>query len=261
MRKPLLLVLLSFVLAGAASADLVIPQTASPAILIPAAGDVEGANGTHFRTDVTLVNLRDVPQRVQMLWYPQGGGSSAGVIQRTLTINARSGISSTDFVRNFLFQTGLGSIDVRGVDEENDFDPNARLHAAARIWTPQPNAPNGTTSQTLPAIIPAGARAVQAIFGVRRGDQYRLNVGIVNPNATAQRFRFTLLTSGGASEMRELQLEPFSMDLVQMPGTADVVQILVENLTTPNAYWEAWASSIDNVTGDAWSQMAFPALQ
>jgi hypothetical protein len=51
------------------------------------------------------------------------------------------------------------------------------------------------------------------------------------------------------------------MNQTQFPGTADAGQILVENLTTSTSYWEAWASSIDNVTGDAWSQMAFPPQQ
>lgn len=259
MRIPLIVVL-SLLVATAAFGDLIVPQTASPRILIPAAGDAPGQNGTHFRTDLTIVNLRGEAQRVQMLWYPQGG-NDAGVVQRTITINARSGVSSTDFVRNFLFQTGLGSIDIRGVDEENDLDPGARLHAAARIWTPEPNVPNGTTSQTLPAIIPTEGRAVQAIFGVRRSAQHRLNVGVVNPNPTLQRFRITVLTSTGATEVRQLDLPAFSMNQTQMPGTTDVVQILIENITSANAYWEGWASSIDNVTGDAWSQMAFPPLQ
>lgn len=258
--RPILIAALSLLLVTTASADLIIPQTAAPRILIPAAGDVPGANGTHFRTDLTLVNLRGVEQRVLMLWYPQGG-NPGGVVQRTLTINARSGITSSDFVRNFLFQTGLGSIDIRGIDANNDPDPNARLHASARIWTPQPNNPTGTTSQTLPALIPTNtARMVQTIFGVRRSAQYRLNVGVVNPNATEQRFRFTVITNTGATEVRELTIPAMAMDMVQMPGTAEVVQVLVENISSPASYWEAWASSIDNVTGDAWSQMAFLPL-
>ncbi len=259
MRYPLILTL-TVLLAASASADLVIPQAVSPRILIPAAGDIPGANGTHFRTDLTIVNFRTVPQRVQLFWYPQGRSENEGIVQRTLTINAQSGFNSVDFVRTVLFQSGLGSIDIRGVDEENNPDPNARLHASARVWTPQPNVANGTMSQTLPALIPTGtARYAQAIFGVRRSGQYRMNVGITNPTQTAKRFRISVMTTDGGRETRELDIPSFSMDQVLMPGSADVVQILVENLTTPNSYWEAWASSIDNVTGDAWSQMAFPA--
>ncbi len=254
------LIAVSLVLAVTASADLIIPQSTAARILIPVAGDVPGANGTHFRSDITIINFRTVPQRVQMLWYPQGRQEGDGIVQRTITIGAQSGFSSVDFVRNVLFQGGIGSIDIRGVDEENDPDPNARLHASARIWTPQPNVVNGTMSQSFPALIPTGtARFAQGIFGMRRSDQYRLNVGITNPTAAAQRFRISVLTTGGGRETRELTIDSFAMDQVLMAGTTEVVQVLIENLTTPNGYWEAWASSVDNVTGDAWSQMAFPA--
>jgi hypothetical protein len=256
--RPTLVLTLSLVLAATAAADLIVPQSAAPRILIPVAGDAPGANGTHFRTDMTIVNFRNVPQRVNLRWFRQGG-SNDGIPQRTITIDAQSGFNSTDFVRNVMFQSGLGAIEVRGVDEANDFDPTARLHASARVYTPQPNVSGGTTSQTLPALIPTGTgRFAQAIFGVRRSEQYRLNAGIVNPNASTNRFRISVLTSTGARETRELDLAPFSMDQVNMPGTSDVVQILIENLSTPTAYWEAWASSIDNITGDGWAQMAFP---
>jgi hypothetical protein len=257
MRTTIILAL-SLALTATAAADLVIPQSAAPRILIPVAGDAPGANGTHFKTDLTIVNFRTVPQRVNMRWYRQGG-SDGGIVQRTITIGAQSGFNSDDFVRNVLFQGGLGAIDIRGVDEENDPDPNARLHASARVWTPQPGVNGGTTAQTLPALIPTGsARSAQAIFGVRRSEQYRLNVGIVNPLSIAQRFRISVLTTEGARETRDLELQPFSMDQIGMPGTAGVVQILIESLSAPAAYWEAWASSIDNTTGDGWSQLAFP---
>lgn len=259
MRSSLLLAL-SLLVASTAAADLIVPQTSSARILIPVAGDAPGQNGTHFRTDMTIVNLRDTAQRVMLLWYPQGREEGDGIVQRVITINARSGFSSVDFVRTVLFQGGIGAIDLRGVDEENDPDPQARLHATVRVWTPQPNVPNGTMSQTVAAIIPTGTgRFAQSVFGMRRSEQFRLNVGVVNPVANAARFRISVLTTSGARETRELDLGSFSMTQVQMPGLSEVVQVLIENLTSPNSYWEGWASSVDNVTGDAWSQMAFPA--
>ncbi|MGZ8797181.1 MAG: hypothetical protein ACXW2F_07530, partial [Thermoanaerobaculia bacterium] len=41
----------------------VVPLGAAPQILIPAAGSTAGANGTFFRSDITLINFGDVPQQ------------------------------------------------------------------------------------------------------------------------------------------------------------------------------------------------------
>ena len=259
MRTPLILVL-SLFLAGSAAADLIVPQTSASRILIPIAGDAPGANGTYFRSDIALVNLRNAEQNVLLRWYP-AGRSGEGVATRTLTIAPRSGVSSNDFVRAVMNQTGIGAIDIIGVTALGAFDPDAQLHASSRIWTPQPNVENGTMSQTFPALIfTSNPVPVKWIFGLHRGEQYRLNVGIVNPSNVAQRFRITIVTNTGARESVEVDVAALSIRQDPMIGTADVLQIVVENLTPEGAgTWQAWASSIDNVTGDAWSQMAFPA--
>ena len=254
--------LVAILVATAASADLIIPQTSAPRIIIPIAGEAQGAFGTHFRTDISLTNFRDADQRVALRWLP-ADRSGADVPLRTITINARSGISSADFVGNVLGQTGLGGILIYGVDAQGQPDEDAQLHATSRIWTPEPNVPNGTMSQTFPAIVHELAIwRVKWILGMRRSDQYRLNVGLVNPHSTSMPFRIRLITSGGALETRDVVLPPYSIHQEGMAGTAEPVQIILEvNDNNPPALmaWQGWASSIDNVTGDAWSQMAFRA--
>jgi hypothetical protein len=53
------------------------------------------------------------------------------------------------------------------------------------------------------------------------------------------------------------------MQQVSAPGPAwNNIQILVENITDPVARttrWTAYASSVDNVTGDSWSMVGFTA--
>src|SRR5688500_6950424 len=125
------------------SEDLFTPRAFASHIIIPAAGDVQGANGTHFRTDVHLINLRNVDQTVALYWLPQGRvGTSIG--PKTITIQARSGLFSSDFVNSVLDQDGLGSVEIIALDSGGNEDPTAQLHAVARIWTPEPNVPNGT---------------------------------------------------------------------------------------------------------------------
>jgi hypothetical protein len=250
---------LAIFLATAAAADLITPQTSSSRILIPIAGETPGAFGTHFRTDISLTNFRDTEQRVALRWLP-ADRSGADVPLRFITINGRSGISSNDFVGQVLGQSGLGGILIYGVDAQGQFDENAQLHATSRIWTPEPNVPNGTMSQAFPAIVyePAVSR-IKWILGMRRSEQYRLNVGVVNPHATAMAFRVRVITATGAVETRDLVLQPYSIHQEGMGGTSEPFQIIVESAETDVTAWQAWASSIDNVTGDAWSQMAFRA--
>jgi hypothetical protein len=261
MRTALIAILTLF-LASTAAADLIDPQTSASRILIPIAGETAGAFGTHFRTDISLTNFRDVEQRVALRWLP-ADRSGADVPLRTITIGPRSGISSPDFVAAVLGQTGLGGILIFGVDAQGQFDDAAQLHATSRIWTPEPNVPNGTMSQAFPAIVyePATSR-IKWILGMRRSDQYRLNVGLVNPHPTAMAFRIRVITAQATVELRDVILPPYSIHQEGMAGTVEPFQIIIEvNDTNPPALmaWQAWASSIDNVTGDAWSQMAFRA--
>ncbi|HYK04429.1 MAG TPA: hypothetical protein VE974_21945 [Thermoanaerobaculia bacterium] len=254
-----LIALLTIFLATAASADLIVPQTSASRILIPIAGETPGAFGTHFRTDISLTNFREVEQRVALRWLP-ADRSGADVPLRFITINGRSGISSNDFVGTVLGQTGLGGILIFGVDAQGQFDDDAQLHATSRIWTPEPNVPNGTMSQAFPAIVyePTISR-IKWILGMRRSEQYRLNVGVVNPHPNAMAFRIRVITANATVETRDLILQPYSIHQEGMAGTAEPFQIIVETTETTANAWQSWASSIDNVTGDAWSQMAFRA--
>lgn len=244
--------------------DLIVPQTAAWRILIPVAGDAAGANGTHFRSDIDLINLRSISQNVQLRWLPQVGSGSSSV--RTITLPAKSGVSSENFVGDILQRSGLGAIEILGVTAEGATDTGAQLHATARIWTPESNNNNGiddegTMSQTFPSIVlPSQSVTTKTIFGLRRSAQYRLNVGITNPTGATLRFRVTTYVFSSPIEQSsfEIDIPAQSMNQVNVPGTASGnVQVLVENLTASAPDWQAWASSIDNESGDAWSQMAF----
>ncbi|HYI13132.1 MAG TPA: hypothetical protein VEK57_29060 [Thermoanaerobaculia bacterium] len=247
-----------------ASADLVVPQTATNRILIPVAGNAAGANGTYFRSDIQLINFRNEPQNVSIWWYPQGSAGEAVPI-RNLTISARSGITSEDFVLNILQQTGIGAIEIFGIESDGaGVDANAQLHATARIWTPQPNVAGGTMAQTFPAIeVTTSTVQTKWIFGVRRTEQYRLNVGVAHNSPSEQTFRITVVPTSGVSgpEVIDIVVPARSMQQISRPGPdVGTVQVIIQNISaTASTTWQGWASSIDNVTGDAWSQMAFPA--
>lgn len=269
MRLPL--VFLSLLLAASLSAqqaeDVIIPITGAPDILVPAAGDVPGANGTHFRSDISIINLRNAPQRVQLYWLPQGASGQA-LAPRSIDLNALSGFQSDNFVSEILNRTGLGSIEVIGVDQAGVPDPEAQLHVAARIWTPRPDGAAGTMSQTFPAIaLVTDPAKLKSIFGVRRSAQFRLNVGISNPSPQPRRFRVTavIIPASGAPVQSQFDVDVAAVSMEQrgvVGPTEGIAQVLVEDITSPavTGTWHAWASAIDNLSGDAWSQMAVPGI-
>jgi hypothetical protein len=151
---------------------------------------------------------------------------------------------------------------VSGVTSTGAVDPTALLWASSRIWTNQPGSA-GTTSQSLPAIPLNGlfSGSTAGLFSVGGSDNpanYRVNVGIVNLSASSQTYSVT--QQGGTTNF---VIVP-AMSMAQVPvatGTSSTQQILIQNVTggavTPNS-WIAYGSTVDNITGDAWSELAVP---
>src|SRR5688572_17406382 len=163
-------------------------------LVIPAAGNVVGANGTHFRSDIAITNLRGVAQQVSLQWLPQGT-SGAALPRRTVTIAASDTLTSEDFTVEVMQQTGLRAILIRAVDPAGEVDGNGRLYATSRIWTPQP-ASNGTTSQSLPALpLPSIVHERTLFTGHRMDERYRVNFGVANLDTTITQ-NFVITVSG-----------------------------------------------------------------
>jgi hypothetical protein len=242
------------------SNDLIVPRAAAPRIYIPVAGNASGANGTYYRSDISVINLRTTSQIVYLYWYPLGVAGSATPLGQ-VTLNPQSGLSSEDFVGDIIRTSGLGGIEFVGVTSGGLFDPDAQLHVTSRVWTPRPDGAPGTMSQTLPAIV-AGQTTpnVKAVFGMRRGPQYRLNVGVMNPASTTQTFHITVsvvTTSGVVTETLDLEVPARSIRQELIGGTSSgLVQVLIEDIGGGAGEWQGWASSVDNQSGDAWSQIA-----
>jgi len=267
MRK--LFAVLLFLAAATASAqslyqlpdNLARPISFAPQILIPAAGSIAGANGTFFRSDIHVINFGSHSQRVRFQWLPRGV-SSVGVGQDLeIDLPAASGFNSEDFVRTVLEESTLGSIVITGINADGTDDPTARLYATSRIWTPQPGT-NGTTSQTLPVLSMTDVNSSQLwIFGIRRDERYRANVGIVNLSGTTQRYAITVVSSTppGSTSVQDVEVNSLSMEQVTINGGAGALQLVINNITDGprSSAWTAYASSVDNITGDSWSMVGF----
>ena len=101
------------------------------------------------------------------------------------------------------------------------------------------------------------------MIGLRRDNQYRLNVGVINlDNDRAQTFAITIAGNNPVvTERIVFTLQPLSMQQIPLIGPPlSNLQLLVENITadaTASRQWFAYGSSIDNVTGDSWSMVGF----
>src|SRR5947208_13802018 len=77
----------------------------APQILVPAAGSVQGSNGTFFHSDIAIYNYRNESQTILLQWLPRGTSGLTGTLVQ-MRLSPLSGVISEDFVAFFLHQTG-----------------------------------------------------------------------------------------------------------------------------------------------------------
>lgn len=235
-------------------------QAGSASLVIPAAGNVQGGNDTHFRTEVTLVNHAAQTARVAVRWIERDVTSTTDPVM--LDLPPRTVLFYDDFVGEVLGRTGLGSILIRSVDATGEPDPTGALDAFARIWTFQPGS-DGTVSQPMYALreneLTSNASRPAYILGMKQTERFRANLGIVNLNATAAQTFTVHVVGTEASTSFQVGVAPLSMKQVELPemtfGDFYLVVIPATGLLNPfgESTYAAYGSTVDNITGDAWS--------
>lgn len=233
---------------GGPRANVVAVDWEAAAFLIPAAGSLQGNQGTYYRSDVTIANRRNAAQRIALLWFAQGVNNGSGSVQ-TFQIAANTTVFEADFVNTVLGKTGLGSIVAIGVDAAGNPDPNAQLDGFSRIWTPQPNA-TGTVSQEFASVELEDSLATSYGYGLRQDAGYRTNVGFVNLYSTANTFTVNIVGTGGNTQFTQDVL-PYSMQQRGVPA-GNWGNFYVRVSASSGNWWSAYASSTDNTTGDGW---------
>jgi hypothetical protein len=218
--------------------------------IIPAAGSLQGNQGTYYRSDVTLSNRRSIAQKIAVLWIAQGVNNGSSPVMY-FNLPASSVTFQDDFVAKALGKSGLGSIVVIGVDAANNPDANAQLDGFSRIWTPQPNA-SGTVSQEFAAVGYEDTLATSYGYGLRQDAQFRTNIGFVNIFNTTKTFTTAIVGTGGTTTFTQTVL-PYSMQQRSVPaGNWGNFFVRVSAAPADLIWWSAYASSTDNLTGDGW---------
>lgn len=239
--------------------DAIIINRSARALVIPAAGSAAGANGTFFRTDLTIANWNDEAQIIAVFWVPNGnpdGFDGVGVI-----VPAGPPSTVEDFVGTILEKTGVGSLILIPVvgQGEVELDEDAAIDAFSRIWTPQPNS-TGTVSQPFPGVEPdfMTGEYEAMILGLRQDEGYRTNYGILNLSDVPLPFVVTVFPeeNPGAWVETNVTLQPMSMIQTSIPAGAHGLLTLAVNVDADidgdDFTWVTWASSTDNKTGDGW---------
>lgn len=234
-------------------------RAGSPSLVIPAAGNVEGGNGTYFRTQITLLNHAEQAVRVSVRWIERDVATTAAPVM--LDLPSRNVLIYEDFVGQVLRRDGLGSILIRTVDAAGEFVPTGQLDAFARIWTLQPGS-EGTVSQSMFALreseLLSNACRPAYILGMRQTDRHRANLGIVNLDPTAQTYDVDVVGTAHSTSF-QVGLAPLSMKQVPLPdrtfGDFYLVVTPATGILDPfgDSTYAAYGSTVDNLSGDAWS--------
>ena len=229
-------------------------------LIIPVAGSVAGAFGTFWRTDLSVINYRDVEQRTLITYSSSGTFSYGSEVDVEVVLPAHSTTTYEDVVSTLFQKNGLGVIYINPTFE-TAFDPAADLDATYRIWTDQPGR-GGTMSQASSALhvfeLPTGTQT-RVIIGARQDANFRCNVGVTYIGYGARSFRITARSASGSVTTTVL-VEGYNMAQVALPqGNLGYMTLTVEPLDVLDGeVWSAYASTIDNVSGDAWLQNAEP---
>jgi hypothetical protein len=243
------------------SDNVVTPANDAYEVVIPAAGKVEGANGTFFRSDVTLVNPLNRTLIISARWIPQPNKAPD---VRNITLQAKEVKRYDDFVENIFREEGLGAVVLTAVTSDGGPDTSARFYVSSRIYTPQ-LATGGSTSQSFPAVPMSSIDTTSAtLFGLGAedpGSHFRVNVGIVNLDSTrTQTFVISVPQSVGTPLTYNVTLPPRTMQQVNnviREGSQRYVRILNQTESdSRSGKWIAYSSTVESTTGDAWSELA-----
>lgn len=271
-----------------------IAQTQGGYLLVPIAGDVQGINGTHFRTDLIVRNAAKGFQNVQIRFLPAEQANVVSPAYPLLIANmeARSTFVFEDVLTRWLASSGFGALLIKITDDgdRGDNDPPAlasvtqgNLTASCRIYTEQPGG-NGTTSQSSDAIDLTHSQYFSSgsTAGLRQDSDFRTNVGIVNLDPALTRNFTVTMTSAEANRLptraivMSVAVPPMSMVQRALPQVNLGNILLKVELARPvdpydplganrgsqaaatPAFWTAYGSTVDNITGDSWLQMITP---
>jgi hypothetical protein len=234
-------------------------------VTLPVAGYLNLPNDLVYRTELTVTNYRDVLQYVQISLISDGYDSPATVVPlhplQTLFL-PYAGFA----VPNHATQNYIGALRLRALTSSaGSLDPEGQIEANAFVIAERGGGKYGTSRQEVAGIPSDEYAAREAVFlGVRHSPDLNIytNVGVVNLDTVRTETFYVQFEY--QAEPQVVVVPPLSMRSIRIlagGSSGRHVRVWPEwsvNNGTP-LQWVAYASTVDGLTGDAFSGMRVPA--
>ncbi len=218
-------------------------------LILPTAANLPGAGGTYWRTDLEVSSRGATPARYMVELLPRTGSPPPPV---RFTLQPGASRSHLDILANDLSFTGAGALRITALA--------GQIEVTGRTYT---HSGSGTFGQGLPAIserTAARAGVPVTLVGLSRSSErtrgFRTNLGLVNVGEVDVEILVELWSAQGAKIGEILRRVPAGrseqIDDVFRAAGLDAVENAraVLSTATPNGAFLAFASVIDNRTGD-----------
>jgi hypothetical protein len=228
-----------------------IAQFAAPGGAIPVVANNPGLQGTFWRSDVSVLNINDVDTSIVLVLLPEiRNGQPVFETMGTdpISLPAGSQLTMTNIV-----QSVFGLIDKKGVLSVFT-TTGAPVVMSSRVYTF--GADGGSFGQDVHSILAANTAWAS---GLRHDSFYRTNVGVALPGSPAigQTVVFTIevydddgsLVGSGFLNFDQAGLQQRSFSAFGVGALVD--GYLVVRCSDPSIGWYAYASTVDQISGDA----------
>jgi len=209
--------------------------------LITAAAHVGGLHGTSWVTDVVLHNPGTV-DTVAHLYFMERDHDNSATLGWAIHVNAGTSVELDDIVAEL-----FGKSDTAGAILVSS---QRELVISSRTYN---DAPSGTFGQYIPGLSLEQAIARSRLIQLTRSSAFRTNIGVANPEGQALVCKIRLFDAGGTPLGNELSvsLKPWGWRQLTNIFPSDVEDGFAElTVETPGGKLFAYASVVDNVTGD-----------
>lgn len=238
-------------------------------VTIPVGGYVVGSNDLIYRTELTLTNHRDVVQYVHMDMIKDGTRTP----RATFALMPRE----TRFFANGLLPTGgnrvtnIGALRFTAIgphdgSDDRALDPEGRLEVNAFIVAERGRfATKGSTRQEMAGVPSSEYLAREAVFvGVEHDINAYTNVGITNMHPTQSQMFYVEFQYHSPVAVVVPPLTLIQVRISQPEAGGRSVRVypewsLLDDTVGRETPWVAYASTVNKLTGDAFSGTRVPA--
>lgn len=212
---------------------------------IPAIGRTAGAEGTYWRSDVTIYNPTSSSMTVSLQFLAAGKDNSSAP-SRSETIPAGSTIRLNDVLSRFGLSAGSGALRIVA----NAGNPIV----ASRTYTTRSD--GGSFGQSIDAVAAEEFSSESVITGIRADGNYRTNIGLANGSTGWANVTLTLVrTNGSVIGTHSVALPARGQTQVPLgsmfPGVnMSTLGSATVRVTAQSGEVVAYGSVIDNNSGD-----------